>query len=664
MAVELATAYISLVPSSRGFAAETNKQITPEMTKQGSTIGDGMLAGIGKSLKVGAVAVGAIAVGGIGTALVKGFSRLDGLDQATAKLSGLGHNAETVESIMQNALASVSGTAFGMDAAAGTAAQLVAAGIAPGADLERTLKGVADAATIAGVDMGSMGSIFGKVAASGKVQGDVLAQLSDAGVPALALLAKELGVTSEEASAMASKGEIDFATFQSAMENGMGGAALESGNTFSGAMDNMGAALGRVGANLLSGIFPQMKDGLGGITDFLGPLEEKASAAGAAFGVWAADVGPKVVGVLKGIADAGAGVVTWMKDNSTWLVPLALGLGAAAAAFGLVSLAIATWTAVTNIAKVAQIAFNASLLSNPVVLIVLAVIALVAAIIWVATQTTFFQDVWAGMVVIFVNTMGMFSDFFTNTIGMFVDFFTNTIGMFSDFGGHVAGIWNALWSAVGSFLSAVWAGIVAVVTAYIGIVLAIVQAVTGTISAVWSSIWNGISSFFSGVWSGIVNTIETVQGVFGRVFGAIGGIITGAFDNVVRVVKNTINGIIGLVNGVIGGINGVAGAIGGAIGVDLNIGTIPRLAKGGIVSRRPGGIIANIGEGRYDEAVIPLNPQNMEFMRGGGSDGGDAGGQFTGNLYLDGGELLGIVNGEINKYDDRNMMIIRGGRRI
>lgn len=72
MSVELATAYISLVPSTRGFAAETNKQIAPAMAKQGGQIGDGMLAGIGKSLKIGAVAVGAVAVGGIGTALVKG----------------------------------------------------------------------------------------------------------------------------------------------------------------------------------------------------------------------------------------------------------------------------------------------------------------------------------------------------------------------------------------------------------------------------------------------------------------------------------------------------------------------------------------------------------------------------------------------------------------
>src|SRR5690606_24038796 len=158
------------------------------------------------------------------------------------KLTGLGHSAKTVEKIMGNALSSVKGTAFGLDEASTVAASAVAAGIKPGRDLTRNLKLVADAATIAGTDMGSMGGIFNKVAASNKVQMDVINQLHDAGVPALALLADQMGVTSEEASKMASAGKIDFATFQAAMESGMGGAALESGNTFSGAMDNVMAS--------------------------------------------------------------------------------------------------------------------------------------------------------------------------------------------------------------------------------------------------------------------------------------------------------------------------------------------------------------------------------------------------------------------------------------
>lgn len=65
------------------------------------------------------------------------------------------------------------------------------------------------------------------------------------------------------------------------------------------------------------------------------------------------------------------------------------------------------------------------------------------------------------------------------------------------------------------------------------------------------------------------------------------------------------------------------------IGVDLNFtksgnptvrlpsGRVVPLAKGGIVKRRPGGVIAQIGEGRYDEAVIPLRP-GMSAPSGGG----------------------------------------------
>lgn len=46
-------------------------------------------------------------------------------------------------------------------------------------------------------------------------------------------------------------------------------------------------------------------------------------------------------------------------------------------------------------------------------------------------------------------------------------------------------------------------------------------------------------------------------------------------------------------------------------------GAVPQMAEGGIVGHRPGGIFANIGEGRWDEAVVPLSPSNMRAMGGG-----------------------------------------------
>lgn len=253
-------------------------------TSEGKGVGQKMGDAIGRGLKGAATAGVTVAATGIGVALVKGFSRLEGIDNAQKKLKGLGHDTQSVETIMGNALGAVKGTAYGIGDAATVAASAVAAGIKPGEDLQRTLSLVADAATIAGTDMGSMGAIFNKAAASNKVQMDVINQLHDAGVPALAALADHMGVTAEEASKMASAGKIDFATFQAAMEGALGGAAKSSGDTFGGAMANVGASLGRIGAGLLGSVFPILAPLLQAIGNALGPVEDKAKALGEAIG--------------------------------------------------------------------------------------------------------------------------------------------------------------------------------------------------------------------------------------------------------------------------------------------------------------------------------------------------------------------------------------------
>src|SRR5690606_36635465 len=102
------------------------------------------------------VGVGAVATTVAGLAVKGGISRALNIEDAQAKLRGLGHDTKSVERIMENSLASVKGTAFGLDAAATTAAAAVASGIQPGKELERYLRLTADAATIAGVWMEEM----------------------------------------------------------------------------------------------------------------------------------------------------------------------------------------------------------------------------------------------------------------------------------------------------------------------------------------------------------------------------------------------------------------------------------------------------------------------------------------------------------------------------
>jgi len=282
----IGVADILVVPVFKDLQKQVGRELDDAASKSGRSAGSKMGDALGGALKAGALAVGGAAVAGLGVALTKGFGRLQAIENAKAKLTGLGHDVESVTSIMNNAMAAVKGTAFGLDEAATVAAGAVAAGIKPGAELERTLRLTGDAATIAGVGMSDMGAIFNGVATSNKIQGDTIAQLNDAGIPIVQLMAKELGKTAEETVNLASEGKINFETFQNAMEAGLGGAALESGKTLQGAFKNTMAAVGRIGASLLSGVYPKIQQFFSGAIEWLKPLEAGAKIAGAAIGVF------------------------------------------------------------------------------------------------------------------------------------------------------------------------------------------------------------------------------------------------------------------------------------------------------------------------------------------------------------------------------------------
>ena len=231
-----------------------------------------------------ATALGAVA-------LKKGWERMIGIDSARAKLLALGNSTKDVNLIMDNALESVKGTAFGLDAAATTAAAAVASGIKPGRDLQKYLSGIADTAAIAGTGMDEMGSIFNKVAAGGKAQSEELNQLMDRGIPIMAWLQKSTGKTAEEVKAMASAGQIDLKTFRKAVEDNVGGAAKKIGSsTIKAALDNTGAALGRLGAAFLGGsddkksFAGQLLKTLNKLQGFFDKMQPQAEAFGQKFG--------------------------------------------------------------------------------------------------------------------------------------------------------------------------------------------------------------------------------------------------------------------------------------------------------------------------------------------------------------------------------------------
>lgn len=559
MAVELASAYLTLIPSLKG----ATKQIQSELggidvkapgTKLGAqlsssmgaalnfkTVGakfsemGGQITGVGTKLTKGITgpALGAAtAIGGI--ALAGGWQRLTGIENAEASLSGLGHSAESVEGIMKNANAAVKGTAFGLADAAQVAASAVAAGVKPGQDLERTLKLTGDAATIAGVGMGEMGSIFNKVAASGKIQGDVIAQLNDAGIPIIQLLGKELGTTAEETVKLASEGKINFESFQNAMETGLGGAALKSGETMQGSFANMRAAMSRLGATALEELYPQIK------TAF---TEMNAAFDSPQMKEFAANVGAQLGAAFTAISNGVKGLVTWFTALSPGMQSTVLTLAGIAVAAGpvlivvgkiatgigaLISVGGSVVGILTKIIPVFK-ALNVVMRANPIGLVITLIAALVAGLVWFFTQTQIGQDIWAGF-------MGFLSDSWANITVIF----QTSMAVIST-------LWTTMWTSISTFFSALWAGIVTVVQTTIATVQAVIATVVSAISIAWKAVWNGIKAVFSAIWAGIVfvvtTYINTVRTIITTVVNAIKAVWTTVWNAIKTVAVNVWNGI-------------------------------------------------------------------------------------------------------------------------
>ena len=127
----------------------------------------------------------------------------------------------------------------------------------------------------------------------------------------------------------------------------------------------------------------------------------------------------------------------------------------------------------------------------------------------------------------------------------------------------------------------------------------------------WDKLFKDIGRFLADFVVGFKNALNAIGGFFVSIFDGLGGIVRGALNGMLGFVEGYINFIISGVNGLLTLINRVLGA-GKAIGINVQIPTIPtlkipRLAEGGIVMPRPGGVLANIAEAGQAEAVIPLD---------------------------------------------------------
>jgi tape measure domain-containing protein len=138
-----------------------------------------------------------------------------------------------------------------------------------------------------------------------------------------------------------------------------------------------------------------------------------------------------------------------------------------------------------------------------------------------------------------------------------------------------------------------------VITAIIDFGAAIYRVFSGAVNNI-RNFFGGIPEFIRGIWNSVINIFGNIGSTIGN---AIGNSFKVAVNGILWFIERTVNNMIDTINGAIHAIDNITP--GGLPRVSRI--SIPRLAEGGVVQARPGGILANIGEGGQDEAVIPLD---------------------------------------------------------
>jgi len=149
-----------------------------------------------------------------------------------------------------------------------------------------TLRQLGDIAAGTDAPLSDIAQIFGKVRAKGKLMTEELLQLAERGIPIIDSIADKFGLTKDQVFKLASQSKISFAIMEDAFKR-----MTKKGGIFFNQTVRQSATLGGVFSTLkdnialTSGVFGDiivdvfgLKDGISGLSEFLGELREKIRA--------------------------------------------------------------------------------------------------------------------------------------------------------------------------------------------------------------------------------------------------------------------------------------------------------------------------------------------------------------------------------------------------
>ena len=287
---------------------------------------------------------------------------------------------------------------------------------------------------------------------------------------------------------------------------------------------NLGTAVTKGLAGTLTAINNGLKNAkLGGIADLINSMKGGINTAFDAINSTITTYIPVIVNTIKTLFD-------FVKSNASWITPLVIGIGTFVAAMktmmtiisivsavgkaytalktamavgkavsGVITGSKAAASALTFMAGKSKLAaFALKMLSGPFpfMIIIAAITAVVAALVWFFTQTKTGQAIWQGF-------MSFLSSAWTTISTTATAIWTGIATFFTSIWNGIVTVVTTVWTSISTFLTTIWTAISTTATTVWTAIVTVLSTIWGGIVTTATTIWNGLSTFFSNLWTGI-----------------------------------------------------------------------------------------------------------------------------------------------------------------
>ncbi len=399
---------------------------------------------------------------------------------------------------------------------------------------------------------------------SGVLQGEELRSVLEQAPTIVQAIAKHMGVSVGELRKMASEGIVT----SEVVKNALLGAAEETNAKF----EAMPMTFGQVWTDFKNRALFAFQPVLEKINELANSGQLDAMLDQAA-------------NMLTKLGNAALDAFTWMSEHGDIVKAALIGIGVA-----ITGMTVAMW------------AFNIAAMANPVVWIVLAIIAAVALLAagiylvvkhwdeisaaagrcWEAIQS-FFGGIGAWFKGIWDTVVSAVQSAWNAVVSVVQSAWNGIKSVFSAVGSWFAGVWNGIvsiaqsvWNSVVSVISSVWNTIWGVISPIVTAIWNLISSVFGAIASIISAVMQGIWATIQRVWNSIVTFITpilqtiwtTVTTIWNNMWTAITTVCTSIWNTIVSIwnaitsaVSTAVNAVLSVVSSIWNSISSVTSSI-------------------------------------------------------------------------------------------------------